>query len=376
MNIQADPVGYKALSRHFAAAREVDSQLAEEVHQQTRLLRLGSTAVVGLLLIAVLVLLHATRAVAMPVVMGLVVGLILTPVADKGEGYGIPGAVTVLAIVGGLLAALAGIIYLMMPSLPDVAASIPRIKAGFAGLLAQLEGVLAMLDGLRKGAEAGGGAIVTETRTSTVDMAARAMEIATPTLSQAIIFLFTLLMFIASRQEIRQALVLSFTNRERRLSVIRSFNEAQARLADYLFTVSLINAGLGSLVATAFWLAGIPGAGLWGFLAFTLNYLPVVGPLLLKGLLLVFGIATYPGEAAALAPLGLFLALSLIEANVVTPRIVGQRITMSPLLVFLSVVIWTWMWGFAGAFLAMPLLALASVVHAEFAECSDPKLPG
>ena len=182
-------------------------------------------------------------------------------------------------------------------------------------------------------------------------------------------------MYIATRKDIRQAAVLMVEGRERRLSVLRSFNEAQAKLAEYIFTVAAINAALGVVVAAVFWAFGVPGALLWGFLAFALHFMPVVGPLILKALLIVFGIATYPNLLHAMTPFGLFLTISLIEANLVTPKIVGDRITMNPMLVFLSVVVWTWLWGVAGAFLAMPLLALASVIREEYLEEEAPRLP-
>ena len=196
-------------------------------------------------------------------------------------------------------------------------------------------------------------------------MAAKVAGILTPAFSQFLIFFFTLLLFTASRQEIRNAMVMSFTERAHRLAILKSFTKAEERLTDYILAISVVNIALGAAVAGIFWLAGIPGALVWGVVAFIANFLPVVGPLLLKGMLLVFGIATFPSLPMALLPLGLFLIISLVEANAITPRIVGKKMTMSPLMVFLSVVFWTWLWGFAGAFLAMPLLAILSVVRDE-----------
>ncbi len=85
MNIQADPVGYKALSRHFANASRSDAEVAEEVRMQGIYIRATSYALVTLALIALMTLLYVTREIAMPVVMGLVVGLFIAPLSDRGR---------------------------------------------------------------------------------------------------------------------------------------------------------------------------------------------------------------------------------------------------------------------------------------------------
>ena len=374
MNIQADPVGYKALSRHFANASRSDAEVAEEVRMQGIYIRATSYALVTLALIALMTLLYVTREIAMPVVMGLVVGLFIAPLSDRGRHFGIPAPVTTLAVAALLIGGVGGALYFILPNVSDFADAAPKISAGFQKAIKSIEGLFSVFDMVKQGA-ADGAALVTKTETSKVDIAAKVAGLVTPALAQFVIFLFTLLLFSASRGEIRSALVRMFKTRERRLSALRSFNEAENKLTDYIMTVFAINVGLGVTVGVAMWLAGAPGALVWGFLAFVLNFLPVVGPLLLKAALVVFGVAAYPTIGGGLIPIAIFLAISMIEANVVTPRIVGNKITMNPLAVFLSVVFWTWMWGFAGAFLAMPLLAIASVVNDEFRSDDAPKLP-
>jgi predicted PurR-regulated permease PerM len=374
MNIQADPVGYKALSRHFANASRTDSEVAEEVRDQGQYIRWSAYALIALAAGLLLALLYVAREIAMPVIMGLVVGLFIAPLADRGQRFGIPAPLTTLAVVALVIGAVGGALYLILPGVSDFAEAAPRISAGFQRIVNSIGGLISVFDLIRDGA-ADGAALVTKTETSKVDMAAKIASFLTPALAQTIIFLFTLLLFSASRGDIRSALVRSFNDRERRLSALRSFNEAENKLTDYIVTVFAINVGLGAAVGVTMWLAGVPGALVWGFLAFILNFLPVVGPLLLKIALVVFGLAAYPTIAGAMIPIAVFLAISMVEANVVTPRIVGNKITMNALAVFLSVVFWTWMWGFAGAFLAMPLLAIASVVHDEFRSDPSPKLP-
>lgn len=364
MNIQADPVGYKALSRHFANSSRTEAEVASEVREQGVYIRFGAYAMITLAAIALLWVLHESRAIAMPIVLGAVVGLVLGPIGDRLAPYHIPTPITVMGLVLGGAIAFGAVVYMVSPSVADFSQAAPRIANSFDRIVKSTEGLFSILNSLKQ-KTAEGGALVTETRTSSVDMAAKVAGALTPAFSQFIIFFFTLLLFTASRQEIRNAFVMSFSERTHRLAVLKSFTKAEQRLTEYILAMTLINIALGAVVAASFWLAGVPAAMIWGVLAFIANFLPVVGPLLLKAALLVFGIATYPTFTMALLPLGIFLIISMIEANAITPRIVGKKMTMSPLMVFLSVVFWTWIWGFAGAFLAMPLLAIFSVVRDE-----------
>lgn len=367
MNIQVDPVGYKALSRFFAAAKRTDAEISDEVRSQGYYIRIGTYATVTLAAVALLWVLHESRAIAMPVALGVVVALIFGPLGDRLSKYRIPAPLTVLVVVAGGISAFATVVYLVSPGLGDLSQAAPRLARSFDRIVKSVETIFEFMNSFKRGMGASG-ALITETRASNVDIAAKVASFITPAFSQFVIFFFTLLLFAASRQDLRNTLVMSFNDRDQRLAALKSFTKAERRLMEYIVAVTAINAMLGAVVACTFWLAGIPGALIWGVLAFIVNFLPVVGPLLLKAILLVFGLAIDPTFPTALIPVGIFLAISLVEANVITPRIVGDRMTMSPLMVFLSVVFWTWLWGFAGAFLAMPLLAILSVIRDEMTD--------
>jgi predicted PurR-regulated permease PerM len=374
MNIQADPVGYKALSKHFAAARSADELVAEEVRGQTDYLKLIAYSVALLAGAALVAMLHLGKGIIMPVALGFTVGLIFGPLGDRGAKFGIPAPATILASVLGAAAVMATLLYMMLPNLAQLNEAIPQIQRALARIAASGEQLSSMFANVTNGA-ASNTAATADAKISAVEIATKAMAVITPSLAEFVIFLFTLLLFAGYRQDVRSFLVKRFATREGRLAAMKSFTEAEGRLTDYMFTVAAINAGLGVTVGTAFWFAGVPGAFVWGMLAFFLNFLPVVGPLLLKGLLLGFGLVLYPTILSGLVPIALFMVISLIEANAVTPKIVGSRLTMNPLLVFLSVIVWTWLWGFAGAFLAMPFLAIASVIRDQYRKGRSISLP-
>jgi len=112
--------------------------------------------------------------------------------------------------------------------------------------------------------------------------------------------------------------------------------------------------------------AGLPLVLEWGVIAFVLNYIPYLGPLAMNLVLFAVGIVTFPTLGQALVAPACFIAMTTLEGHFITPSIMGRRLTLNPLNVFLALAFWTWLWGPIGAFLAVPLLitALVSLKHA------------
>lgn len=130
----------------------------------------------------------------------------------------------------------------------------------------------------------------------------------------------------------------------------------------YLGTITLINVTLGAIVAGALWAIGMPTPLMWGGIVALLNYIPYIGPVLSALLLAVGGLMSFADIWWALLPAALMIGAHLIEANVVTPLIVGHRLTISPILILVSLSFWGWVWGTPGALLAVPLLIIIQTV--------------
>ncbi|UYY60211.1 AI-2E family transporter [Sphingomonas sp. S2-65] len=130
----------------------------------------------------------------------------------------------------------------------------------------------------------------------------------------------------------------------------------------YLGTITLINVTLGLIVAGALWFLGMPSPLMWGGIVTLLNYIPYFGPVLAAALLAVGGLMSFPEIGWALVPSIIMICAHLIEANVVTPLIVGHRLTISPILILISLSFWGWVWGTTGALLAVPLLIIIQTV--------------
>jgi predicted PurR-regulated permease PerM len=146
-------------------------------------------------------------------------------------------------------------------------------------------------------------------------------------------------------------------HRRQRALVLGGVRAAQREIGRFLGALGFINAGVGLATGLALWWLGLPNPTLWGVIVAVLNFVPYIGPLIIVALLMLAGLFAGGGDFAAMAaPPLVFLAIHAVEANVISPWIVGRRLALSPISVFLSVMVWGWLWGIAGALIAVPLL--------------------
>jgi predicted PurR-regulated permease PerM len=151
------------------------------------------------------------------------------------------------------------------------------------------------------------------------------------------------------------------TNREKKRAIDIS-HEVQHQVSNYLFSVSLINICLGVVAGFGFFLMGVPRAGMWGMIVAVLNFVPYFGPVVGIIVLLVVGLLSFDSILQALMPFGWYLLLHLLEANFVTPILLGRRFTLNPVAIFISLMFWLWLWGVPGALLSVPILVSVKVV--------------
>jgi predicted PurR-regulated permease PerM len=139
-------------------------------------------------------------------------------------------------------------------------------------------------------------------------------------------------------------------------------HEIQQNISNYLFSVSLINIGLGLVVSGGLWFMGVPNAAMWGMFVAVLNFVPYFGPVAGVILLGVVGLLTFDTVWQGFLPPVWYLLFHLLEANLITPVLLGRRFTLNPVVIFVSLIFWTWLWGVPGALLSVPILVSIKVV--------------
>ncbi|MDP9128316.1 MAG: AI-2E family transporter [Pseudomonadota bacterium] len=133
-------------------------------------------------------------------------------------------------------------------------------------------------------------------------------------------------------------------------------------ISAYLRTITLMNLLVGILTGVIMTVCGVGDGALWGTVAFLLNFVPILGPMTGIFIFAMAGMIANDSLTGALWPAGLFLAVHVMEGEMITPMILARRFTLNPALLILMLIFWYWMWGVAGAVLATPMLAILKIV--------------
>jgi predicted PurR-regulated permease PerM len=174
--------------------------------------------------------------------------------------------------------------------------------------------------------------------------------------------LVLLYLLLASGDLFLQKLVRVMPTLSDKKSAVEISKEIQQNISNYLFSVSLINIGLGAIVSGGLWFMGVPNAVMWGIVVAVLNFVPYFGPVAGVVVLAAVGLLTFDTLWKALLPPAWYLLLHVLEANFITPVLLGRRFTLNPVVIFVSLIFWTWLWGVPGALLSVPILVSIKVV--------------
>jgi predicted PurR-regulated permease PerM len=181
-----------------------------------------------------------------------------------------------------------------------------------------------------------------------------------------IVVVVVLVYFLLARGDASYArLLASIRDSERREVWREALDDIKTDIAAYLLTVALINTVLGLLTALAMMALGMPNPALWGVLAGVMNFIPYAGALVTLGVIGMVSLLTFDQWGTIALPPLAFLLLTGLEGQIVNPLVVGRRLTLEPVAVFLSILFWGWLWGLAGMLLAVPILTSVKIaLHA------------
>lgn len=321
-------------------------------------------AIIGIFVILTTATLYLTKAIALPITAGIIFGLVLGPVVDWLVRRNVPqhlaAAIVVLLFLAVILTA---ITVLAVP----VAAWSDQAPAMMAAAKAKLAGVFAVMDEAKKAI----GTLMGKSGAElSISQGNPLLDIAMTSSTAAgglLVFVATVYFWLATRRHLKARTLRLCLGRGARKSAGAFFQEIETRVARYFGLVTLINLGMGVLTLTIAWLAGLPFPVFWGALAFLLNYLAFIGPIIVTVMLFAGALIDAPFLLTAIWPAAAYFMLHLIEGNAVTPVFVGSRLTVSPFLVFIAFIFWLWLWGPVGAVLSTPILLVAMVAQEEFA---------
>ena len=331
-------------------------------------------AIVGIFLIMFGAVLDLARNILLPIVSAAVIGMMFDPLARVAARWRIPGWLFAGVVVGVLLVILQVVTIMVAVPIIDWIGRAPELAESLRTKLQPFERIFAAFQELQAALNKGGG-----DSGVTIDIAALAQPLLgflTPAIGELLIFFATLFFFLLDRSQLRKNIILVFNRPDDRLRAIRIINDIEHNLTLYIGTVTVINLAIGVITAGGAWLVGLGNPVLLGAIAFLCNYIPYIGPAFVVLILFAVGFISFPSIAhAAVAPL-LFVGLTTIEGHFVTPNIIGRRLTLKPLAVFLSLAFWTWLWGPVGAFLSVPFLIFGLVIVNHLVIEDETAIPG
>jgi len=303
----------------------------------------------------------------LPLTAALVIAIALVPFLEWMERRRVPSSLAALtALIAFLVVANTALVLIVLPAadwfrlLPE---RLPQIQNNLAPLIDFYSQLQRFVDETVQMLATGP---VAAAQTAAVDAPRSLLQFAATSAPAAIIqMVFALLIiyfFLAGWTRLRRRTINSRGSFDGAMAVARVIQNVVDATSAYVLTIATINLCLGLAVALALWLIGMPSPLMWGGIVALLNFVPYFGPMLAAALLALGGLMVFDDVWKALLPAALQVGFHLVEANVITPTILGRRLTMNPLLILVSLTFWGWVWGTPGALLGVPLLIIIQTV--------------
>jgi predicted PurR-regulated permease PerM len=181
-------------------------------------------------------------------------------------------------------------------------------------------------------------------------------------LTQCAVVVILLIFLLSFGDMFKEKLVRVMPTMTEKKRAVQIWREIEHDMSRYLFTMTLINFGYGAIVGVCLHFVGLPNPALWGVMAALLNYIPYFGPLIGITVLFVVGVVTFDRIELAFVPPAILGAVNFVEGSFVTPNILGRRFEMNPVVIFMAVTFWGWIWGVPGALMAVPILVSFKVL--------------
>lgn len=338
-----------------------------DVGAETRLVR---RLLIGVFVLAAIYALYFGRDFFMPITIAFLMALTLTPIVRFLRKRGIPeplsATLLVLLSVAGLGVAgyfFSAPIVQLVSDAPDIGRRVTERLAQLRHPFEQMMEISHQVEKVAETAQEPGVQKVVVAQPGIVSQAAGNLLSAGTTIT---IIVVLSLFLLASGTLFYEKIVQSFTRMSEKKRALRIVYDVEREISRYLLTVAIINAGLGLAIAAGLWALGMPNPLLWGAAAALLNFLPYVGAL--ASILLVAAISLISFDSlgyAMLAPAYVILC-DVVEGQFITPLIVGRRLEINAVAIFIAIAFWSWLWGFVGALIAVPLLVVVKVFCDHF----------
>ena len=320
---------------------------------------------IGIFILLSIACLYFAGDFLLPVALAILLTLVFRPIVRVLHRWGVPEFAAGLLVVLGLIAAMAAGIYYLSAPITRWVADAPTIARSIQDKIATIRGPVDAIVQATDQVEQ-----LTENEDPSVQrvvlsepgLLSRAATGAPEILAGIGLMLVLMLFLLGSGTMFYEKLVRVLPTLSDKKMAVRIVRDIEHEVSRYLFTVLIINLGLGAAIALGLYLIGMPTPLLWGFAAGLLNFIPYLGALVGVVMVSAVGLVSFDtlGQAA-LAPL-VYIIANAIEGQIVTPLVVGKRLELNEVAIFIAVAFWGWLWGLVGALVAVPFLVLFKVL--------------
>jgi len=303
--------------------------------------------------------------IVLPIVLAFVLMLVLLPIVRFLERWHVPRGLAALGIILLLFAAIAGLTTALTGPATNWAAKlpegVPKLQERLSFLSKPITGLQKFInraEGLASGVDAKAVPVKVEGTGLSERLFAGTRYFVSGLLETGLVLFFLLI----SGETFLRRLVEILPRFKNKRQAVDIANQIESDIAGYLMTITIMNVSVGVATGIAVAVAGLDDPLLWGTVAFLLNYVPILGPMIGVVLFLMAGLLSIETLWIAFLPAAAYLAIHLIEGETITPLLLARRFTINPVLVIVSLVFWYWMWGVPGAVLATPMLAVTKII--------------
>lgn len=355
-----------------------DAALGNNIWRRDRLLASIALIMGAGVILAIPFALRAGAEFFLPVTAALIIAIALVPALEWLERRRVPsGLAAFLCLMLFLIIANAAVAAIIFPASEWVKAlpeRVDRMRHTLAPIIDAFSDLDSFINNVAHEFSRGPGiasqTVTVETPNSLLQIIATSAPFA---LIQMVFATLVIFFFLAGWTKMRRRTITNRTSFDGAMTTARVIQQVVDATSTYLGTITLVNISLGLLVALVLWAIGMESPLMWGGLVAVANYIPYLGPIVAALLLSVGGLMVFDEPWRAMLPAILFVVFHLIEANIITPTIVGRKLTINPLMILLALSFWAWVWGTTGALLAVPILIILRTI---FAAAGKPDITG
>jgi predicted PurR-regulated permease PerM len=327
--------------------------------------RIHSIALSGLFILAVFYTLYLAREFFLPVILAFLFSLLLAPAVRGLKRVWIPEPLGAAIVLFFLLAVVGYGAYKLSGPASSWIRKAPEIFRGVESKLAKIkkpvDQVNKATEQVEKLTSVGKGretqkVELEESRLGAIFSGTQVF------LAEATLMVVLLYFLLASGDLFLRKMVHVLPRFEDKKRAVEISRQMEDDISTYLVVVSIIGAGKGVAVGMAMYFIGMPNPLLWGVMVAVLNFIPYLGALIVNVILTLVALMTFEDIVRILSVPAITLVIDIVEAYLVTPFVVGKRLTLNPVVLFLWLIFWGWLWGVAGALIAVPLLASFKIV--------------